>query len=415
MTGTPLSVCMFSNLFRPLVSGSATQSEAVARELVRRGHKAIVITARVRKEAPEYEELDGVPVYRLPAIRLPGMGIAYNFPWLSYTFTPANLRRIAGILEKHRPDVLHLHNHMFDLAFAAVRMSQRFKLPLLVTMHTMIRHVKPIYNLVLYPADRVFLRRAVIKRADTVICPDYNIKTYVHDAFPGSRAEVCPYGVELPPAADPKLVEELRHKHNLAGKRVILSLGHIHESRHRRELIGILPNILKVHPNTVVLIVGAEMIDSPRKLAEALGVSSAVIFTSHVSHDLVPAYLALADLEMHLFYQDAIERTSLGIASLEAMGTGKTVLVAANENTYGPGLLHNGLNAIFVNPAQAREMTTTITDLLGDKERRDRIGAAARRFVLDHLSWEVVSARTLELYGSALHRRRGAGIQAVTA
>jgi 1,2-diacylglycerol 3-alpha-glucosyltransferase len=405
----PLSVCMFSNLFRPVVSGSATQSEALARELARLGHKPFVITALVRKDCPEYEELDGVPIYRLPAFRLPGMGIALNFPWLSYTFTPANLRRIDGILRKHRPDVIHLHNHMFDLAFAAVRMKRRFKVPLLVTIHTMIRHVKPFYNLILYPADRVFLRHTVLNRADTVICPDYNIKTYVDDAFPGSNAKVCPYGVEVPPPADPNLVEELRRKHNLAGKRVILSLGHVHELRHRRELISILPDIRKAHPNIVVLIVGAETIDSPRKLAQTLNVSDAVIFAGHAPHELVPAYLALADLEMHLFYQDAIERTSLGIASMEAMGAGKAVVVAANENTYGPGVLRNGENAVFVDPRQPQEMTRTIIELLGDKDRRDRIGAAARRFVLEHLSWEVISAQTVDLYRTALQSLHGAG------
>ena len=406
MAVAPLSICMFSNLFRPVVSGSATQSEALARELVRLGHKPFVITARVREDSAEYEESGGVPIYRLPAVRLPSMGIALNFPWLSYTFTPGNLRRIDNILRKHRPDVIHLHNHMFDLAFAAVRMKRRWKVPLLVTIHTMIRHVKPFYNLILYPADRVFLRFAVIKRCDTVICPDYNIKTYADNAWPGSNVRVCPYGVAVPPAADPNQVEQLRRKYNLAGKRVILSLGHVHELRHRRELISILPEILKVIPNVVVLIVGAETISSPRKLAQTLKVSDAVVFAGQAPHDLIPAYLALADVEMHLFYQDAIERTSLGIASMEAMGASRVVLVAANQDTYGPGALRNGENVIFVDPAKPLEMTRTLLELLGDKDRRGRIGTAARRFVEEYLSWSGIAAQTVDLYLAALQDSR---------
>ncbi len=410
MTGAPLSICLFSNLFRPVVSGSATQSEALARQLARMGHKPFVITARVQENSPEYEEFDSIPIYRLPAYRLPRMGIALNFPWLSYTFTPGNLRRIDDLFRKHRPDVLHLHNHMFDLAFSAVRMKRRWKVPLLVTIHTMIRHVKPLYNLLLYPADRGLLRHTVIKWTDAVICPDHNIKVYVEDAFPGCNAQVCPYGVDIPPAADPAQVEALRRKHNLAGKRVILSLGHVHEFRHRRELIGILPDILKVFGNVVVLIVGAETIDSSRKLARTLGVSDAVIFAGHAPHELIPAYFALADLEMHLFYQDAIERTSLGIASMEAMGAGKAVLVAANPNTYGPGALRQGENLVFVDPAKPQEMTRTILELLGNPDRCRQIGAAARRFVLDHLSWEVVSSQTVELYRAALRGHNNASL-----
>jgi len=67
MTGAPLSICLFSNLFRTVVSGSATQSEALARQLARMGHKPFVITARVQENSPEYEEFDSIPIYRLPA------------------------------------------------------------------------------------------------------------------------------------------------------------------------------------------------------------------------------------------------------------------------------------------------------------------------------------------------------------
>lgn len=181
-----------------------------------------------------------------------------------------------------------------------------------------------------------------------------------------------------------------------------------HLFRHRRELIGILPDILKVFPNVVVLIVGAETIGSPRKLAQALGVSDAVIFAGHAPHELIPAYFALADVEVHLFYQDAIERTSLSISSMEAMGAGKAVLVAANPDTYGPGALRQGENLVFVDPAKPQEMTRTILELLGNPDRCRQIGAAARRFVLDYLSWEVVSSQTVELYRAALRGRNNA-------
>src|SRR5205807_1271870 len=103
-----LRVVMFSNLYPPVVSGSATQSSSLARELAKRGCEVAVITARVAGGSPEYERVDGVHVHRLPALRLPKAAIALNFPWLSYTFTPANLRRIAAILDRHSPDVLHL-------------------------------------------------------------------------------------------------------------------------------------------------------------------------------------------------------------------------------------------------------------------------------------------------------------------
>ena len=84
-----LNVCMFTNLYRPVVSGSSTQTEALARELVKRGHQVVVITAKVLG-GPDYEQTESGHIYRLPAYRLPKIPIGFNYPWLSFTFTPTS-------------------------------------------------------------------------------------------------------------------------------------------------------------------------------------------------------------------------------------------------------------------------------------------------------------------------------------
>ena len=402
MTSGRMSVCVFSNLYPPLVSGSSVNSSALSLELARRGHRLFVITARVDSDTPEYEETDGVAVYRLPAIRLPRLPIALNFPWLSYTFTPGNLRRIDRIFRRRRPDVIHLHNHMFDLSLSAVWARRRFGIPLVITIHTMIRHTRRIYNLLLYPADRVLLRCLVAGNAHTLLCPDFNIIKYVREAFPTARRAFIPYGMDLPDDPAPDHVALLRKRHGLEGKRVILSLGHVHSLRDRRHLISALPAVRRAVPNVAALIVGAETTDAPRKLARELGVQDAVIFAGHAPHEDVPAYLALADLEMHLFVQGDVENTSPGIASMEAMSAGKATMTAANENTFGPGVLRNGRNVILVNPDRPEETASTIVDLLRDDAKRGRIGQAARQMVQENLSWDLVCRKTLEAYQNAI-------------
>jgi len=186
----------------------------------------------------------------------------------------------------------------------------------------------------------------------------------------------------------------------LNGKRVILSLGHVIALRDRRELIKALPAIRKSIPNVVALIVGAETTDTPRKLARQLGVEDAVIFAGHIPHEQVPAYLALADMEMHLFYQDLPQNTSLGIASLEAMAAGKAVLAWANVNTYGRGVLRDGGNIVFVDPYHPRQLAQTIIDLLLDHEKRRQIGERASQTIREHFSWDSVCARTIALYAN---------------
>lgn len=395
-----MKICMFSNLFPPVVSGSSTQSMALARELVGRNHEVCVITAHVDSETAREEIVDGVHIYRLPAFRLPKMGIYLNFPWLSITFTPGNQRRIAEIIEKHQPDVLHLHNHMFDLGFSAVRMKRKFNLPLVTTLHTVIKHSNPLYNRVLFPLDRGMLRRVVIDNCDHLIHPDINIVEYAEEAFGATpdTGTIIPYGISLPEHPVEDIAKMLRDKFDLYDKRVILSLGHLHEIRNRRDLVEALPHILKTHPNTVLLIVGTVATETPRILARELGVEHAVIFAGAVPHAQIPAFLSLAELEAHWLNQDEPEKTSLGIASLEAMSSGTTILAAANPNTYGQGILQHEKNIVLVEPRQPQALADTIVSLLDDDARRKRIGEEAHQTIAAHFSWETVCQKTLSVY-----------------
>lgn len=402
MKRASLSVCMFSNLFPPAVSGSSTQSASLARELAQRGCRPVVITARIIPESKSYEEIDGVHVYRLPAIRLPQMSISLNFPWLNCTFTPHNLRRIRTIIRRHSPDVLHLHNHMFDLALSAVLEARRTRKPLLVTIHTVVKHARPLYNRLLLPADRLVLRNLVVTRAKAVICPDDNIREYVKGTFAHPNAVLIPYGISLPPQPSGACIQQIKASHGLEGKRVILSLGHVHAIRNRKDLIEALPAVRAKIPEAILLIVGAEADTSPRQLAARLGIHDAVIFTGPVPHAHVPAYLELAELEAHWLNQEDANKTSLGIASLEAMGAGKAILAAANKNTYGEGVLVDGHNLALVQPNNPALLAEVILSLMCDENRRRSIGTAGKATIQAHFSWDSVCAKTLDAYESVL-------------
>jgi glycosyltransferase involved in cell wall biosynthesis len=299
---------------------------------------------------------------------------------------------------------------MFDLGLSAALMRNRTGIPLVTTIHTVIRHSQAIFNLVLFPADRLFLRRLVINKSDQLICPDFNIKRYSQDAFGRSDSIIVPYGIDNMSAPDESNIHHLREVYKVAGKRIILSLGHVHAIRNRQDLIAALPDVLRSFPNVVLLIVGAVTTTLPERLARSLGVEQAVVFTGPVSHRAVPELLALADLEAHWLNQEEPERTSLGIASLEAMLAGKVVLAAANPDTYGPGLLKNNENIIIVEPGKPVELAHTIIELLKDDERRREIGHRAQKTIQDHFSWDSICSQTIQVYRAAIEKDNKAGV-----
>lgn len=403
-TQPQINVLMLSNLYPPIVSGSSTQVNFLSKELVRQGHSVVVVTGKIDESSKEYEVVDGVTIYRLPVFRLPMLKIALNFPYLSYTFTPGNLRRIKEIIHRHQINVLHLHNHMFDMALSAVHLSKKLKLPLVTTIHTVIKHVHPLYNAILTFADRVILRYLVVRHNRVLIAPDMNNVEYIQEAFGNIPQAIIPYGIAVASDSLQDLQGEIVERYTLKGKQVILSLGHVHDLRNRKDLVEAMPYVLEEFPDAVLLLVGAVSTSVPGDLARSLNIEKNIIFAGARPHREVFALLQIATIEAHWLNQDIPEKTSLGIASLEAMSQGKVVLAAANVNTYGKGVLRHNENVIIVEPNKPKELASTIIELLRDRDKRERIGRNAKQTIEEYFSWQKVAEKHSELYSSLIRQ-----------
>jgi 1,2-diacylglycerol 3-alpha-glucosyltransferase len=394
-----MNILLFSNLYPPVVSGSSMQTCALASALAGQGCQVTVITTKLEDDAPDHEEIDGVHVYRLPCIRLPQADIALNFPWLNITFTPGNQRRIDEIIAQRQPDVLHLHNHMFDLGFSAVRAARRWKLPLALTIHTIIQHPVGLYNLLLYPLDRGLMKLAVVRHADVIICPERTTWEYMEEGFRMDNLVLIPYGINSPPRQSAARVEEVRRKYQLPKGPIILSLGHLHEVRNRHDLVRAMPFIIQKYPDAVLVIAGSVGTPSTGALARQLGVEKSVIFTGAVAHNETLALLQMASLEAHWFQQkDNPQTRTLGIAALEAMSAGKAVLNTADENIYGEGVLTDGQNYLQVRLNEPEKTAQKVLVLLDDPAECTRIGQAARQTIEENFSWPQVVSRTMDIY-----------------
>lgn len=399
------TICMLTNLFPPIATGSSTQCYALSRELVKQGNKVIVITAKLTADCPSEEIVDGIIVYRLPAIRLPKLSIALNFNWLSLTMTPANRQKMGAILKEHQVDILHVHNHMFDMALNGVKLSRKFNIPVVLTIHTVIKHANPLFNLILYPIDRFFLKRKVMNKVNTVICPDYNMDDYVCERFSRNDASIIPYGIDLPKQPSAEITEEICKKYDLKGKRVILSLGHVHALRNRLDLIRALPDVVKKFPNLVLLIVGNVGDQRPVQLVQTLNLEKNVIFTGAQPHTLIPTFHALAELEAMWFDQAKDGMNPLGIACMEAMYCGKVVMTVSNKDTFGEGILENGENVILLKSGQPTLISKTLCQLLDNPQKIQEIGSSAKKTAREFFSWDKVIKKTLNVYSETIINR----------
>jgi glycosyltransferase involved in cell wall biosynthesis len=403
MNNQKFSIAMLTNLFHPVATGSATQTQGLARTLSELGHNIVIITPHLDPKSPKHEVIDGFEVYRIPTLRLPKMSIALNFPWLSWTFWPANLRRIESILKSHDIDILHIHNHMFDMAFSGVMMKSRLNIPVVLTIHTVIKHSICAFNFFLYPADRFFLRHTVVRRVNAVICPDENIKDYLHEAFSRNDGSIIPYGISLPAHPGSGVEQEIVTRFSLKGRRIILSLGHVHALRNRLDLIRAMAEIRTKFPEVLLLIVGDIADQRPVNLVKELALEDNVVFTGKQPYAHVPAYHALAELESMWLDQAEQGKNSPGVACMEAMLFGKPVLTMSNVDTFGKGVLVSGHNIVILRSGESQELANIIMDLLDHPDKTKSIGIMAKSLATEKFTWSKVAAQTLEVYSSLIH------------
>jgi glycosyltransferase involved in cell wall biosynthesis len=98
----------------------------------------------------------------------------------------------------------------------------------------------------------------------------------------------------------------------------------------------------------------------------------------------------------------------LPLAILEAMASGLPVVATAVSGN--PEAVEDGVTGLLVPPESAAALAKALVALLGDRARREAMGAAARRRVAERFSIEAVADRYL-----ALLERLAAGSPAASA
>lgn len=65
-------ILMIIDQFYPVIGGAEQQALRISRRLIKKGHTVSVLTRQSRPELKEYEEHEGIPIYRLPIVGVTG-------------------------------------------------------------------------------------------------------------------------------------------------------------------------------------------------------------------------------------------------------------------------------------------------------------------------------------------------------
>ncbi len=152
--------------------------------------------------------------------------------------------------------------------------------------------------------------------------------------------------------------------------------------------------VIEKIPNAHFLIVGdGENRKSLITLVQNLHLSNQVFFAGN--RDDVPQILACLDL----FVLSSVSE-GFGRAAAEAMACAKPVVATTAGGL--PEVVENGITGKLVHPRDSSALAAAILEMIGDRERAQRMGVAGRRRVETLFSIEQNISRTEKLYESML-------------
>jgi glycosyltransferase involved in cell wall biosynthesis len=369
-----------------LISGLATGgAERVTvsfmRRLKARGIQAAVCTVTGRHDSRLAAELRnaGVIRYDLGARRLAD---------------PRAAVRLARLLIREQPDVVHAHGQDASILAAAVRPLAR--VPLVVT-----RHVLDEPSVSWRQRVRARLACAAFRRADAVVAVSAAAADRLAEIarLPRTSIQVIANGIELElfdsPISDVVAARRTLGAHSaecLVLVPAVLRAGKGHEV-----LLEAMPSLLARVPTTRVLIVGGGERE-PELRARARDLGDAVRFLG--PREDVPLLLAACDLVVLPSLSEA-----LPTALMEAAAVGRAVVATRVGGV--PEVVQDGRTGLLVPANDAQALAEAMAALLGDAQRSRAFGAAARKLARERFGIEQQVRYTLELWSGLAARRRG--------
>lgn len=381
----------------PLHSGYAFRTRAIVTAQLARGLDVACLTgARQGEAAAVTETIDGITFHRTPAPPvLPS-------PLREFAEVRALAVRLEALVEKWRPDQLHVHSPVLN-AIAALAVAPRQGLPLLYEIRAFWEDAAVGNGTGREGSARYRLTRRMetwaARRADAVavICEGLRRDLVARGIEPG-KIIVAPNGVDMslfgnPLSPDARLARHL----GLAGADVVGFIGSFYDYEGLDDLIAAMPRLLERRPRAHLLLVGGgPMEDSLRAQAEASPARARIHFAGRVPHHEVDRYYGLIDI---LAYpRKAMRLTELvtPLKPLEAMAQRKLV-VASNVGGHRE-LIEDGVTGTLFPAGDPAAIAAALADLFADRTRWEQRRDVARRFVERDRNWSSNISRYMPAY-----------------
>ncbi|HEY0737130.1 MAG TPA: glycosyltransferase [Herpetosiphonaceae bacterium] len=280
--------------------------------------------------------------------------------------------RVPGLVAALRPDVVHLHSLPVPAAVPFLRPLRRLVISSWGS------------DVVQRDPRKTQLYPYLLSHARQLTATSHYLATVTAGYLRSARSiSVIPFGIDpqrFTPAQVPapgKLIGTLRHLESNYGIDV---------------LIEAVPQLLQSDREIQIEIGGAGSLRSAfEQRIHELDSGGHVTLRGRIDHAEVPAFLR----SLALFAMPS-RAEAFGVAALEAQACGLPV-VASNVGGL-PEVVCDGETGLLVPPEQPQALAEALLALIGDPQRRTRMGAAGREWVRARYDWQTNVDQMLEVY-----------------
>jgi glycosyltransferase involved in cell wall biosynthesis len=270
-------------------------------------------------------------------------------------------------------------------------LARAHRVPLVVSLHG-----SDVFMAERFAPAGFLARRALEQAGATTACSgDLHRRALVLGSRPECTRTV-PYGVDIsafaPERADPGLRERLGIRDD---ELFVLALGRLVEKKGFRFLVEAAART----PGVRLVIAGRGDLEGElRELAQRTG--APLLLPGALEREPMAAALATADV---VAVPSVVDRAGnvdgLPNTLLEALASGRPVLASRVAGI--PDVVEDGSNGLLVPPGDAAALSGALARLRDEPELRRALGAAARAFAVQHLTWPVAAQAFEECYVQA--------------
>ncbi|MCC6790803.1 MAG: glycosyltransferase family 4 protein [Thermomicrobiales bacterium] len=312
--------------------------------------------------------------------------------WLGGPTLAASLfRRAEQRHSRDTYDLVHAHVILPD-GYAAAKWGQRRSIPVICTAHGNDVNIDPHFNRLTRMQTRW-----TIRSVDAMIAVSSALSERMCQLATPKQVKIIPNGVNL----DVFTPIDRNHARRQLGLPeeipIILFVGSLLPVKGVQHLIGAFHRVRERVPDAMLVLVGEGSLRSELEAtAERLGVDQAVRFAGRQARELIPTWMAAADL-----LTLPSENEGMPLVVLEAMASGLPV-VASDVGGIGEamGFPRPG---ILTPPGDEAILASAIVELLLDPVLRRRMGMHGRNRSRS-LTWSANAESTVQLYRDVLNR-----------